>query len=1264
MPTVTRPSGLVITIPDTYTVASSERAIRRSGLSRPTVIPLSSETQETMAEINPLLQAMQRQDMELLDHVELEPTMESTAASGTRRTGAPAIPQKQQAELAVDTADDEQAVVLLQQDGMYSWKFATSETIEGVAPLETRRGIPESGKKRVRFSLEITSTRTPGATDAQRGILKDLIYNKVTAYVLKFAAKIAVGETTQFLERNVREGIIHMNGLDPADWQPVLDLATLPLPPDRNPRILLFIHGTFSSTVGSFGALGGTPWGQDFLNGARANYDVLLGFDHSTLAKHPRENAAQLLDLLSKINGAAEIDVIAFSRGGLVFRTLTEFLQPASTLRATFGRAIFVACTNGGTQLAEPKNWHALIDIYTNLAVAACRILGAISAAKSVTLVLQEVIQSMGALVKYMAADAVTDDGVPGLAAMEPTGEFIAELNKTQPGQVGPKQANYYAITSEFAPVILNGDHEPKELPRRLVLALTEGLIHQLMHEDNDLVVNTAAMTHIDPVVGGFIKDEYNFGKTPLVYHTIYFTRPEVANSLTRWLRLNKPMELAERAIETPTTLLRVTRGKKRGFRPDMVGIGGVAGPEVPAAADTDILATPATAHVEDVIAQIHERTPSYVVVQREYEGQHLHYALPAENVLNLFSFPNGTELGEALNLHETDASITHQLGTQRVLRSAGSGTARRNVLLAGDRPVGVIPAQNDLAPWSNEDLAKLASASSLQNTVQEKVLARRLAPSFPKAPPEEVELSSGSSPLHASFTTEAPTVGPTITCYFHAEMDEQVTVNRATTIQVIVSREVLNPILGAASSIGAGKVDPQRNILVQVIPRSQFVVLEQDRVEVTPPPPGQPQTLYFDVKPTHSGEGEIWVVARQGQIPLVTLTLKPNIVEQPQQASTRRLDVEATTPEAPILEKPLHQLLIVEEKNGDEVKYFYQLQAPSLNLLDSYYSQPFKGDRQEFVRNLYKEIENKWLSKPGDFDDFTNELRGFGANLFSELFPPELQTVLWQHQGDLKSIMVISTEPFIPWELVYVKQPGKPLKADEGRFMGEMGLVRWLHQAGWPPDLLQVRKDRARYVIPDYPLAEYKLGQAALEADFLVKNFGATPIDPQPGPVREAISHPGTFDLLHFACHGTAEQDNIVNAQIMLQGRIEGANYIPAYFSATTAEQYADLKNGGRPIILLNACQLGLSGYKLTGIGGFAQAFVKGGAGLFVGALWSVGDSPARAFSEEFYRRLLAGDDIAEASINARASAGKAREATWLAYVVYGHPHGKLKSS
>ena len=82
---------------------------------------------------------------------------------------------------------------------------------------------------------------------------------------------------------------------------------------------------------------------------------------------------------------------------------------------------------------------------------------------------------------------------------------------------------------------------------------------------------------------------------------------------------------------------------------------------------------------------------------------------------------------------------------------------------------------------------------------------------------------------------------------------------------------------------------------------------------------------------------------------------------------------------------------------------------------------------------------------------------------------------------------------------------------------------------------------------------------------------------------------------------------------------------------------------------------------YALTGVSGFAQAFLKGGAGAFIGSLWAVGDRPARVFSEALYMALLAGSDLAEASRKAREKAKTAGDATWLAYVVYGHPYLKV---
>jgi CHAT domain-containing protein len=197
--------------------------------------------------------------------------------------------------------------------------------------------------------------------------------------------------------------------------------------------------------------------------------------------------------------------------------------------------------------------------------------------------------------------------------------------------------------------------------------------------------------------------------------------------------------------------------------------------------------------------------------------------------------------------------------------------------------------------------------------------------------------------------------------------------------------------------------------------------------------------------------------------------------------------------------------------------------------------------------------------------------------------------------------------------------------------------------------------------VIPRYPHPDYDLPEAQLEIRFLEKEFGATAQTPESGEVRKLISNPGV-DLLHFACHGVADSKTIREAGLLMQGKVENETYVLDLLTANVTKQFCNLEGAdNQPLVVLNACQAGRAGYKLTGIGGFAQAFLFGGAAAFIGTLWSVGDSPARTFTETLYTELLKGKDLSEATIDARKAAKGAREATWLAYVVYGHPHMKL---
>ena len=483
-------------------------------------------------------------------------------------------------------AAHEDAVILLEQEGLFSWEYAATA---GAMPA-ARRGAAAPPRRAV-FRIALTPGAAPPTADAtRRGLIRDFVVGQVKAIVIKFAARLAVGAAMTWLERHVRRGLTHIQSADPAQWQPINDLKALGLPANRQARLLLLIHGTFSSTIGAYGALGATPWGGKLLEGALANYDAVIGFDHPTLSEDPLANAT---DLLRRLKSAADgapppyLDVVVHSRGGLVVRSLLEHLLPLSDWRPRIGRVVFVAAPNGGTLLAEPENWKKLIDLYTNLATVACKLIGMIPQAKPTTLILQELIQGLGAFIQYCATQAVTEGQVPGLAAMEPDGAFIKRINEIQQGQPTIEASYYCAVTSEFEPQFA-GDQEPKEFPARLMQVLAGGFISALMKESNDLVVNTASMIAIDLSAGKYVKDVLAFGKNPQVHHCNYFVRPEVCNALARWLRLVEPEPTAAptRSPVGQAPYMRLRR-------------------DTPAQVDTDILIAPADAPVRRT-AKVH----------------------------------------------------------------------------------------------------------------------------------------------------------------------------------------------------------------------------------------------------------------------------------------------------------------------------------------------------------------------------------------------------------------------------------------------------------------------------------------------------------------------------------------------------------------------------------------------------------------------------------------------------------------------------------
>jgi len=1231
-------SGVQITFPETIRIGDEQiynKARREIDEFPPEFIRLE-DIDDTSNLLNNLKKSLAGLGFDLIDQIPIIPEQKSTLISGKRSESFTKIPSKQNIDIRLDVASNEDAILLLEQDGVFSWEFGN--TSEKKPPIRTQRsGLNELQLKRIVFSINVNASAQEIKKVQKRGFSSDIIYRPFNVFVLKFVCKAAIGSIVKLMEREVNEGFVNIKHIDPSRWQIVREPGGIVLPGNRCPRILLFIHGTFSCTVGGFGALGITKWGRMFLKNAFLNYDLILGFDHQTLSKDPLENAEDLLIALSKFRSdyPLQIDAICHSRGGLVLRSLIEHLLPSSNVSGRINRAIFVAATNGGTKLAEPDNWKMMIDLYTNIVLGGIRALGIIAPqSKAIAGILSGVLKGLAIFVKSMVQKVISEQQVPGLAAMEPDGDFITEINKVQPLQPKPRHVDYFAITSNFE-TDLNDFSITSELPRKLKQVLASGFMDNLMKERNDLIVDVPSMVHIDPEIDGYIQDSLDFGTNGIVYHSNYFHQLAVIRALMRWLGLDD------------LTLVNVSG------RPYSEAGGTVTG-TIPAEVEQDIAIISGKTTTLTANEIIRRKNPRYVVIQRSVSPRRdpYYYIYKKEEILKKSRSKVDRRLEEAIGLHEYTSSTEIELNevSLHVASEPPRYEEKRSVVITDGEPIGVLASVKDEA---EEELMALVSQ-----------LARRARDAKGKPIPfkakEEIHELIGPHRARQTPKHEVPTGAQH---FFRAEMPKEVVLNKVATVAVEISREEIKTIIGKTVAIGSTRVEKSKKIILQVIARKNFQIHGESRAELEPLSRGQSELRMFAAIPTHLGPGELWVIVHQGPVPLVTLKLKPNIVRSIKTGPQRVAVAATSTSEAPTLNKPLNQLTIFEVDNGRESYYQFILNLPGKETSEDR-SKPIRGNRNNYITNIYKSIEERWVENESDVEIFLSELRGKGGELFDELIPYKIQKLLWQYHEEIKSIQVLSTEPFIPWELVHIKKPDGKLPSEE-LFLGQIGMVRWLYNVPWPPEKLIVREGKAFAVIPEYPKGtEYELKETSGEYEFLENRFNAIKIRARENDLMAKLAKPGQFDLLHFAGHGKSSSTDVSDSRLVLEGRKENGYWRPTYLNATTVKQNCEIgnKDDGKPFVVLNACQTGRLGFNLTGLGGFSQAFLNCGAGAFVSTMWAVGDKPARSFTETFYEELLKGKNVSSASISARKMARQAGDATWLAYTVYAHPYARLK--
>ena len=424
-----------------------------------------------------------------------------------------------------------------------------------------------------------------------------------------------------------------------------------------------------------------------------------------------------------------------------------------------------------------------------------------------------------------------------------------------------------------------------------------------------------------------------------------------------------------------------------------------------------------------------------------------------------------------------------------------------------------------------------------------------------------------------------------------------------------------------------------------------------------------------FELQPRAPGRTYVSVNWLQGGTPLGSIIAEVEIAEhvttteQKRQLEASQLAVEPDA-ESPDLTLFVHydtmqakpRLLMNLYCDGE----LSQTYAPlTLNMDPSAYHEEIYG-RLSDLTDMYdlKKADSAALAS------MQQTVRSLGHGLWNDLIPQGLQERYAMERAEWrdKSLLVITDEPHIPWELMWPYGYQGETWEDDAPWCLTMRMTRWLHRdsegSGLPGPPARLPLERFAFVGPaNAALAAVNAEGADLKT--LMQRAGVQDASPRLNDWTQvqALLEAGAYDWFHLASHGAFAADQPDQASAI---QLEGPQ--PFTPDALVGPRIQSHLFQQRPGFVLNACHAGRQGWALTRLGGWAYRLVGSGAGVFMGPLWTVTDESARRFAAHFYARLLEGDTVAEALHGARRMIRETGDPTWIAYSAYAHPNARLR--
>ena len=370
-------------------------------------------------------------------------------------------------------------------------------------------------------------------------VIADAAKNVFLEQVIGHAQEWVAGRVVDYFDQpgKLREGVYALNREPlPAEFDTTRKVADIPGAASQ--KLLVLVHGTFSSTSGTFGKL----WlnhpqllerlfsDSTSTSDARAGYgEHVYALDHLTLGRSPLENA---LTLATALPAGARVHLVTHSRGGLIAEALVRASATGDSNLGVFGgdeyrkhredaqalieavrgrhivveRVVRVACPARGTLLASKR-----VDAYVSVLRWALNHAGITPAG--------ELLGFLNGVARYR----VDPDVIPGLAAQVPGNPFVQWLHDVERPADGELR-------------VVAGDVAGESITSWIKTLLSDAFYWT----DNDFVVQTSSMYGGTP---RRITSSFQLNRGGAVSHFAYFVNKDSATAIVDALTADTPAD-------------------------------------------------------------------------------------------------------------------------------------------------------------------------------------------------------------------------------------------------------------------------------------------------------------------------------------------------------------------------------------------------------------------------------------------------------------------------------------------------------------------------------------------------------------------------------------------------------------------------------------------------------------------------------------------------------------------------------------------------